>query len=243
VRAVTIAVAAIAAAAIATSAGAQSNDLTFKQSQADDGLVHIDVGVSYAFPGLPPRTANSGVGTVRITLPGGDFSLDPAQPADPGYTCVLNSLARTASQATCSSEGQAQGDGTAFPSSVTVHLVSTGCWTSDQAGSAEVWAAPTDPGIPPDVSMPIQSGQCAADTGQQPVQDAKATCKVPNLKNATLKSATRQLVKADCARGKLRYVFSSRVRAGRVVSQSVRPGKTLKQKARVNLVVSRGAKT
>jgi hypothetical protein len=243
VRAVAIAVAVIAAAAIAaTTVSAQSNDLTFKQSQGDDGLVHIDIGVSYAFPGLPPRTANSGVGTVRITLPGGDFTLDPARPADPGYSCALGSMTLSGSQATCSSEGQAQGGGSAFPSSVTIHLVSKTCWASDQAGSADVWAAPTDPGAPPDVSMPIQSGQCDADAGLQPVMDTKLTCKVPNVKNVALKLAARQLTKADCARGKVTYVFSVRVRAGRVVSQSVRPGKTLKNKAKVNLVVSRGAK-
>lgn len=241
-KAVTIAIAAIAAAAMAASVSAQSNDLTFKQTQGEDGLIRIDIGVSYAFPGLPPRTGNSGAGTVRITLPGADFTLDPSRPADPGYACALNSVALSGSQATCSSEGQPQGGGTAFPSSVTVHLLSKTCWASDQAGSAEVWAAPTDPGSPPDVSLPFQSGECAADAGGQPVQDAKVTCKVPNLKNATIKSAARQLTNADCARGKVTYAFSLRVRAGRVVSQSLRPGKTAKQKTKVNLVVSRGPK-
>src|SRR3954468_10817322 len=75
------------------------------------------------------------------------------------------------------------------------------------AGSADVWAAPTDPGSPPDVSIPIQSGQCDADVGLQPVMDAKLTCKVPNWKNVALKSAARQLTRADCARGKVTYIF------------------------------------
>ena len=48
-------------------------DVTFKQAEGEYGLYHLDIGVSYGFPGLPPRTANSGVGTVRIVLPGASF--------------------------------------------------------------------------------------------------------------------------------------------------------------------------
>jgi hypothetical protein len=223
--------------AVATTASGQQNDVNFKQSQGEDGLVHMDLSVSYAFPGLPPRTANSGVGTVRVTLPGANVRLDSV---DTGYTCVRAS----ADSITCSSDGRAQGDGTAFPPSMALRLVADSCWAPDtgQAGIADVWAAPTDPGGAPDVSLPIQPGECAAAAGGQPVQDTKLSCKVPNVKGMTLAAAGRELIAGDCKRGKVGYAYSSKVKKGRVVSQAQRPGKTLKAGAKVNLVVSRGRK-
>ena len=229
---------------VAAGASAQQNDVTFKQTQGEDGLFHYDVGVSYAFPGLPPRTNNSGVGTVRVTLPGADFTLDPVQPADPGYSCALDQGYTGSSSATCSSEGQPQGNGTAFPNSTTIHLVSKSCWAPEagQSGTADVWAAPTDPGTAPDVTLSIQPGECAPDPGLQPVLDTKETCKVPNVKNLTVKLATRELAAGQCRRGKVNFAFSPKVKKGRVMKQSQRPGKTLKVNSKVNLVVSRGKK-
>src|SRR3954451_2953293 len=66
-------------------------------------------------------------------------------------------------------------------------------------------AAPTDPGRPLDLSIPLHSGPCDPDVGLEPVMDTKLTCKVPNWKNVALKSAARQLTRADCARGKVTY--------------------------------------
>jgi hypothetical protein len=218
---------------VASSALAQQNDITFKQAQGDHGLIHMEIGVSYAFPGLPPRTANSGVGTVRVTLPGATFRLESV---DAGYTCVRES----GDSITCSADGRPQDGGTAFPPSTTLQLASDACWAGP-AGSADVWAAP-DPAGAPDVSLPIRAADCAADPGQQPVQDAKESCKVPNVKAMTLARARRALKAGDCARGRVKYAYSSKIKTGRVISQSQRPGKTLKAGARVNLVVSRGKK-
>jgi PASTA domain len=222
------------------SAAGQENTLTFKQTQGADGLFHIDLGVSYNFPGLPPRTANSGVGTVRVTLPGGvNLQVDPAQPPDPGYTC-----GPSADGAICSADGQPNGGGgLSFPTSMTVHLVSTACWSPAPGtqASADVWAAPNDPGTAPDVSLPIQGDDCGSYANQQPVLDLKGLkCLVPKLKNVSLVSATRRLNNAKCARGKVKYVGSAKVRKGRVISQSVKPGTVLKEKGKVNLVVSKG---
>ena len=223
------------------SAAGQENTLTFKQNQGTDGLFHIDVGVSYSFPGLPPRTANSGVGTVRVTLPGAvSPQVDPTQPPDPGYTC-----GPSADGAICSADGQPNdAGGLSFPSSMTVHLVSTSCWSPAPGtqASADLWAAPNDPGTAPDVSLPIEGGVCgSSDTSQQPVLDLKGLkCLVPKLKNVSLVSATRRLSNAKCARGKVRYVASAKVRKGRVISQSVKPGTVLKEKGKVSLVVSKG---
>jgi PASTA domain len=225
----------IALALAAPGAAAQTNDVTFTQTPGDDGLYRLTIGVSYVFPGLPPRTGNSGVGTVRVTLPGASFAIDFA---DPGYTCVLES----AGTALCSSEGMAQEGGIAFPTSMTLRLVSRSCWPGDQPGSADVWAAPNDPGSAPDVRLPIQGAGCTTDTGVQPVLDTKESCKVPSLKNLTLKAATRELTAGDCARGKVAYAYSAKVRKGRVVSQSARPGRTLKAGAKVNVVISKGRK-
>jgi PASTA domain len=218
---------------VATAALAQQNEITFKQTQAVDGVVHMELSVSYAFPGLPPRTGNSGVGSVRVTLPGAGFRLESV---DAGYTCVRES----GDSITCSADGRPQDGGAAFPPSMTLRLASDGCWAGPQ-GSADVWAAP-DPAGAPDVSLPVQAGDCAADPGLQPVQDTKESCKVPNLKAMALAGAVRELKAGGCARGGVKYAYSRKVKKGRVISQSQRPGKTLKAGAKVNLVVSRGKK-
>lgn len=226
-----IVTAAIALVAVPV-AFAQQNDAIFKQTQGDDGRIHMDVTAGYAFPGLPPRTGNSGAGTVRVTLPGANFKLESV---DAGYTCVQTDPASI----TCG----AQDGGPAFPPSMSMRLVSDSCWAGDSgAGSADVWAAPTDPGTAPDVSLPIQPGDCAADAGGQPVMDTKESCKVPNVKGVTLAAAKRELKAGGCVAGKVKTAFSPKVKKGRVISQSQRPGKTMTAGGKVNLVVSRGKK-
>jgi hypothetical protein len=223
----------VGGAVVAGAAAADSNDLTFTQAQGADGRYQIDIGVSYVFPGMPPRTANSGVGTVRFTLPGADLALDPAQPPDVGYVCVA-----AGESATCSSEGQQQGDGLAFPTSMTVHLVAKACWTG--TGNADVWAAPNDPGTAPDVTLPIQASDCPVDSGRQPLLEGHAPkCRVSKLTGVSLASATRRLKNAHCSRGKVKYGRSARIKHGRVISQSVKPGRVLNERAKVNLVVAR----
>jgi hypothetical protein len=221
--------------ALAASASAQSNDVTFKQAQGEDGLYHLDIGVSYGFPGLPPRTANSGVGTVRVMLPGASFTL---QSVSTGYTCV-NEAPDTL---LCYGEGQPDGYGTVFPSAMSLQLLSPSCWSpaGGPGGSAQVWAAPYDPGTAPDVTLPIDAAGCSPDAAGQPVQDTKESCKVPNVKGMKLVAAVRELVAGDCKRGKVTYAYSPKVRRGRVMKQSARPGKTLAAGSKVNLLVSKG---
>jgi hypothetical protein len=211
--------------------GAQSSDVSFKQTQGDDGVFRAEIGVHYGFPGLPPRTANSGVGTVRITLPEANVTVESV---DPGYQCVTEGPGTIL----CSSEGQPQDDGTAFPPSMTLRLISQSCMS--EAGTADVWAAPKDPGGSPDVSFALQPSGCQPDPGGQPVLDTKETCKVPNVKNMTLAAATRELKAADCRRGRVTTASSPNVKKGRVIKQAQRPGKTLKFRAKVNLVISKG---
>jgi hypothetical protein len=230
----------IACAALAGGAFAEENSLTLNESQRDDGRYAIDLTVSYVFPGQPPRTNNSGVGFVRVSLPGTDIAPDTTAPTDGPYMCFRESAGVVA----CNTEGQSTGEGSAFPTTMTMHLISTNCWDPDQApspGGADVWAAPNDPGTSPDVTLPINTGGCNGGSVQQPVlQDKSPKCTVPKLKGVPLVSATRRLANAKCKRGKVKYV-KSKVKKNRVISQSVNPGKLLKEGTKVNLVVSRGS--
>ena len=65
-------------------------------------------------------------------------------------------------------------------------------------------------------------------------------CVVPNVKGKTLSAAKRALRAHSCSAGKIKQAFSSKVRAGRVISQSPKAGTHLKHNARVNLTVSKG---
>jgi hypothetical protein len=211
--------------------GAQSNDASLTQTQGDDGLYRVQISVHYGFPGLPPRTNNSGVGTVRVTLPDGNVKVESV---DTGYQCSTEGPGTIL----CQNEGQPQEGGTAFPPSMTVNLISQNCLS--QPGSADVWAAEKDPGGSPDVSLTLQPGTCAQDAGGQPVVDTKETCKVPNVKGMTVAAATRELTAGDCLKGRVTLAYSKKVKKGRVIKQSQRPGKTLEFRSKVNLTVSKG---
>ncbi len=65
-------------------------------------------------------------------------------------------------------------------------------------------------------------------------------CVVPILKGKTLSAARRALRAHSCSAGKIKQAFSSKVRAGRVISQSPKAGTHLKHNGRVNLIVSKG---
>lgn len=213
--------------------GAQSNDASLTQTQGDDGLYRVQISVHYGFPGLPPRTNNSGVGTVRVTLPDANVTVESV---DAGYQCSKEGPGAVL----CQSEGQPQEGGTAFPPSMTLRLVSQGCVT--QPGTADIWAADKDPGGSPDVSFTLQPGTCEPDPGIQPVLDTKETCKVPNVKGMTVAAATRELTASDCLKGRVTLTYSKKVKKGRVIKQSQRPGKTLEFRSKVNLTVSKGKK-
>lgn len=241
----TLAALCVVAAVCAGAAAADSNNLTFNETQGADGLWHIDIGVTYVFPGMPPRDNNFGLGTVLVSLPGANVAIDSSQPVDP-YSCtpLPVALGEPVSGVTCSTDGQATGGGLTFPTSIAVHLTSKDCWTlpdGSPPASAQVWAAPNNPGTDPDVTLPIDPGSSCSGTQQQPVlQDKPLRCTVPNLKGMTLAVATHRLAVARCARGKLAFKRSSKVRKGRVISQSIKPGKVLPENAKVNVVVSRG---
>jgi hypothetical protein len=65
-------------------------------------------------------------------------------------------------------------------------------------------------------------------------------CVVPNVRGKTLRAARAAIRRGTCRIGRIQRRFSSRMRAGRVVSQRPRAGARLAANARVHLVVSKG---
>jgi hypothetical protein len=224
---------------------------TFTENQAPDQSFHIDIGGSYAEQGQQPRNNNFGVGTIKVSLPEAIASFDPAGATDVrGYTCMATTSAygEGGTGFQCSNDGLPQGGGFAFPTAVTLHLVSQGCYAPPAQGAAqpalvEVWAAAFDPGTAPDVSFPLYSGQVCTDESNQPViEDKVLTCIVPNVKNRSLAGATGRLTHNRCKRGRVTFKPSSSVAKGKVISQSVKAGKKVKDGTKVNLVLSSGPK-
>ena len=237
----------LASAALAGPAFADGASFAEMQS-ADDQLYHIDVTLEYTRSGAAPRDAYTGAGTVRVSLPGVVARFDPARPTEPGgYNCsVTNSVY---GQAGAGFACDTVADGPAFPTSVTVHLLSTDCYDPPPQGSGQpavgdVWAAPSDPGTPPDATYSLLANVgCDSGVDEPPVDTVTPlVCTVPKLKNVVLTKATIKLHNAGCARGKVRYVYSSKVKKGRVISQGFKPGKRLKGGTKVKLVVSLGRK-
>jgi subtilisin family serine protease len=67
-------------------------------------------------------------------------------------------------------------------------------------------------------------------------------CVVPRVVGRTLMRAKRSIVRSHCRTGRVRRVYSGRIRKGRVVLQAPRAGTRLPNGGRVHLTVSRGRK-
>jgi hypothetical protein len=65
-------------------------------------------------------------------------------------------------------------------------------------------------------------------------------CHVPRLKGTSLAAAKVRLRQWGCSSGRIERAFSKRVRKGRVISERPGPGKQLAERAKVDLVVSKG---
>lgn len=68
----------------------------------------------------------------------------------------------------------------------------------------------------------------------------QALCAVPNVKRKTLVAAKTAITAGHCSLGRVKKSFSSKVKKGRVISQSPAAGKTFAPGAKVNLTVSKG---
>ena len=102
--------------------------------------------------------------------------------------------------------------------------------------------ASSDPApVAPAVGPPATPPAVAQSNVPQPEAEL-AQCRVPNVNGLLLRQARKRLREANCAPGRVTYVYSARVRTGRVASQARTPDTTLPSGTRVDLVVSRGAR-
>ena len=67
-------------------------------------------------------------------------------------------------------------------------------------------------------------------------------CRVPRVKGKRLRDARPAIQRSHCSVGRIRYRFSRRVKRKHVISQRPRPGSVRADRARVKLVVSKGAR-
>src|SRR5881398_586286 len=81
------------------------------------------------------------------------------------------------------------------------------------------------PSPPPPASPPV-------------VASTPRPCVVPNVHGKTLRRAAAAIRASSCRVGRIRYV-RSRLRRGLVIGESPKPGTRLRNRGRVNLVVSR----
>ena len=73
-----------------------------------------------------------------------------------------------------------------------------------------------------------------------PPAPAVVRCVVPKVKGRTLLQARTLLRSRRCAVGRVRRVYSVKVKKGKIISQGRRPGVRLPRGARVNVLISRG---
>jgi hypothetical protein len=85
-------------------------------------------------------------------------------------------------------------------------------------------------------------GSASALSSLTPVVRATPTrrCVVPKVRGKSLRAARAAITRGHCRVGRVRMTFSSRIKAGRVVSQTPRAGARLAVGARVHLMVSKG---
>jgi hypothetical protein len=101
-------------------------------------------------------------------------------------------------------------------------------------------AGPPPPGPPP--APPPASPAPPPSPPPPPPRSPTATrCVVPNVKGKTVPKARAALVAKKCRLGAVKQAFS-KVKKGRVVSQTKRPGTRLARTSRVGVTISKGAK-
>jgi subtilase family serine protease len=87
----------------------------------------------------------------------------------------------------------------------------------------------------------VTMSQARSVTATFTLQSSAPICLVPKLKGKTLAAARGALTQAHCTAGKVTKKFS-KVKKGRVISQSPKPGTNLTAGAKVNLVISKGSR-
>src|SRR5436190_15597443 len=72
---------------------------------------------------------------------------------------------------------------------------------------------------------------------------SRHSCLVPKVTGKTLAAAKRAIKAHNCRVGKITRAFSTKVKSGRVISQTPKARQRLEHGAKVNLVVSQGRKS
>jgi PASTA domain-containing protein len=102
-------------------------------------------------------------------------------------------------------------------------------------------AAPPPPPEPtPPPVMPPPPAAPSAPPATPRSQPYAAACVVPKLIGKRLAVATRLIARNHCRVGSIKRIASLRIPRGRIVRESPKPGRRLENRARVNLLVSRG---
>src|SRR5207248_353414 len=93
--------------------------------------------------------------------------------------------------------------------------------------------APPAPPAPPPPSPPPSAPPLTP-------PPSRIRCRVPRVTGLRLARAGVSIRRSHCALGKISWRYSVRARRGRVIAQRPAAGRVLPNRARVNLVVSRG---
>ncbi len=114
-----------------------------------------------------------------------------------------------------------------------------GIVTTDVGGDDYGWGLARGPGS----RLVAAGGTIGATNGDiAVVRYLPGACVVPRLVGRTQAQAAAALAQNQCRLGTVRRTYSVRGKKGRVVAQSHRAGTTRGDRARVNIVVSRGAR-
>lgn len=97
-------------------------------------------------------------------------------------------------------------------------------------------------GLMSDIYVVAPDGSTLQNLTRTSPTPAPRACVVPKVKGETLASAKHAIVRANCSVGAIRRTYSAKVKKGRIVSQSPKAGARLRNRGKVNLVVSRGPK-
>jgi hypothetical protein len=243
---------------LAPIASAADGASVVQRYDAGDGRVHIDVTINYSGAGGGSYTPYVGIGTARVTLPQATGvtlpTFDSANAAEPNaIDCKIDKGAYDQDNTgyICTFQGRRQEAEYIYPSTVTLHLVSTACYSwpdinIKQPARADVWSAQNVTDGAADASYAIASSDPCAVPPPAPAQTVAGvktrakTCAVPQLKKLTLKKAATKLKKAGCKRGTVKRVYSTKIKKGRVIRQSVKAKRKVKRGTKVKLTLSKG---
>lgn len=163
---------------------------------------------------LPSVDGEARLGAILVAAPGGWIGTAPISYAYQWQTC---DLAETACANIEGQTGQVM-----RVSSIDADLIRVMVTATNVGGSASATSLSTDV--------------------IRPVTTPRRRCLVPRVRGKTLRAARTAIVRNRCRVGRIERRFSTRMRAGRVVSQRPRAGARLAAGTRIHLVVSKGAR-